>query len=321
MMTMTQKIKAIIEKMLLKKCGGGCIIYPFGDIGMSVKNILNIAYGITEDYVVDDSLCRYNTKIYSTGLFDEIEIEKYSVILATDKKDLYDELVEKLLAKKFDRSQIFTFECNITGYGLEYYYSQFVTKIGKYSYGPICVEHHPYIEEIGAFCCFAYGVEVVGNHEMKYITTHDILYGGKQFMGIDIPYECYRGKACFLEGIAPKDCVTKRKRNKIGNDVWLGRNVIITNGANIGNGVIAGAGAVITKDVPDYAVVAGVPAKIIKYRYTQDQIEALNRIQWWSWTDDKIRNCYDDFYLPVEKFIEKHDERVEQHSITYIAGI
>lgn len=309
-MTMTQRIKSIIEKMLLKKCGK-IIIYPFGDIGMSVKNILNMAYGITEDYVVDDSLCAYNTKIYSTGLFDKIETERYSVILATDQKALYDELLNKLLAKKFDKNQIFTFESNDDRYGLEYYYDQFVTKIGKYSYGPICVEHHPYIEEIGAFCCFAYGVEVVPNHEMKYITMHDILYAGKQLMGIDIPYECYKDKVFFVEGIEPKDCVTKRKRNRIGNDVWLGRNVIITNGANIGNGVIAGAGAVITKDVPDYAVVVGVPARIIKYRYTQEQIDALNRIQWWNWSDAKIRSCYDDFYLPVEEFIEKHDEGEE----------
>ena len=96
------------------------------------------------------------------------------------------------------------------------------------------------------------------------------------------------------------------KRSVIGNDVWLGRNVLVTNAANIGNGVIAAAGAVITKDVPDYAVVAGVPARIIKYRYTDEQIEALNKIAWWDWTDEEIRERFDDFYLPIEKFIEKY---------------
>lgn len=250
----------------------------------------------------------FNPKIHSTDLFDEIEIENFSVILATDQKELYNKLVELLLAKNFELSQIYTFESN-KKQDLSFYTNQLVTKIGKYSYGPICVEHHPLIEEIGAFCCFAYGVEVVPNHEMKYITTHDILYLGKQHMGIDIPYECFEGERYFLEGIKPKDCVTKRKRNKIGNDVWLGRNVTITNGANIGNGVIAGAGAVITKDVPDYAVVVGVPARIIRFRYTNMQIEALNRIAWWNWEDDKIRKYYDDLYLPIEKFIEKHDCR------------
>ena len=69
--------------------------------------------------------------------------------------------------------------------------------------------------------------------------------------------------------------------------------------------VIAGAGAVITKDVPDYAVVVGIPARIIRYRYTQEQINALNVIAWWNWTDEKIREHYDDFYLNVEEFIHK----------------
>lgn len=62
--------------------------------------------------------------------------------------------------------------------------------------------------------------------------------------------------------------------------MWLGRNVLITNGANIGNGVIAGAGSIITKDVPDYAVVVGAPAKIIRYRATKENIEIMNEIAW-----------------------------------------
>lgn len=98
----------------------------------------------------------------------------------------------------------------------------------------------------------------------------------------------------------------KLSKIKIGNDVWLGKNVIITNGVNIGNGVIAAAGAVITKDVPDYAVVAGVPARIIKYRYKEEQIKELNKIAWWNWSDDKNRECYEDFYLEIDVFIEKH---------------
>ncbi|NLZ49867.1 MAG: hypothetical protein GX895_14010 [Clostridiales bacterium] len=95
----------------------------------------------------------------------------------------------------------------------------------------------------------------------------------------------------------------------MGNDVWLGRNVTITNGANIGNGVIAGAGAVITKDVPDYAIVVGAPAKIVRYRYNPEQIEALNRICWWDWSDEQIRERYDDFFLPIDDFIAKYDPK------------
>lgn len=79
-----------------------------------------------------------------------------------------------------------------------------------------------------------------------------------------------------FEGVQPKG-KSRNKRITIGNDFWLGRNVIITNGANIGNGVIADVGAVITKDIPDYAVVV-VPVKIIRYRYAPEQINALNKI-------------------------------------------
>lgn len=63
----------------------------------------------------------------------------------------------------------------------------------------------------------------------------------------------------------------------------------------------------ITKDVPDYAVVAGVPARVIRYRYKKDEIEALNRIAWWNWPDEKIRENYEDFYLDIKEFIRKHD--------------
>ncbi len=82
--------------------------------------------------------------------------------------------------------------------------------------------------------------------------------------------------------------------------------VLITNGSDIGNGVIAGAGSIITKPVPDYAVVVGVPARIIRYRYNQEQIKALNEIQWWNWSDEKIRACYSDFFDDINTFIEKH---------------
>lgn len=95
-------------------------------------------------------------------------------------------------------------------------------------------------------------------------------------------------------------------RLTIGNDVWLGKNVIITNYSNIGNGVIAGAGAVITKDIPDYAVVCGAPARIIKYRFSKKIIEELNAIAWWNWKDEDIVARWDDFQLDAVEFCEKY---------------
>lgn len=185
------------------------------------------------------------------------------------------------------------------------------TRIGKYSSGQLCKGNHPLIESIGSFCSFAEGVCVHGNHPMNYISTHTMLYKGSPNAPIDglFPYDSYKGARWYIEGVNPKGTIEGEKRITIGNDVWLGRNVVIVNYSNIGNGVIAGAGAIITKDVPDYAVVVGVPARIIRYRFKPEQIDALNRIKWWDWTDDEIRERFDDFYLPIEAFLKKYDVR------------
>jgi acetyltransferase-like isoleucine patch superfamily enzyme len=180
-----------------------------------------------------------------------------------------------------------------------------LTKCGKYSYGPLC--NHCFVESVGAFSSFAKGTDVVANHPMQYISTHPMLYSDNKINPFLLyEYEEYQNSRWYFAGVKPKGIVNKMRKIQIGNDVWLGRNVIITNGSNIGNGVIAGAGAVITKDVPDYAVVVGVPAHIIRFRYTKEQIAALNKIAWWDWPDEKIRQCYDDFFEDIEVFIEKH---------------
>lgn len=80
------------------------------------------------------------------------------------------------------------------------------------------------------------------------------------------------------------------KRVYIGNDVWIATHVIIKDGITIGDGAIIGAGAVVVKDVPPYAVVGGVPAKIIKYRFEQSIINKLLELQWWNASDEKLRD-------------------------------
>jgi len=94
----------------------------------------------------------------------------------------------------------------------------------------------------------------------------------------------------------------------IENDVWIGATATIMSGVKISNGAVVGAGSVVTKDVPPYAIVAGNPAKVVKYRFTEEQIEKLLSIAWWDWEEQKIRdnamimwsNNIDDF---INKFI------------------
>ncbi len=75
----------------------------------------------------------------------------------------------------------------------------------------------------------------------------------------------------------------------IGNDVWIGVRVIILGGVKIGNGAVIGAGSVVTRDVPPYAVVAGAPARLIRYRFEEPVIRRLEELQWWNKSEEELR--------------------------------
>ena len=119
--------------------------------------------------------------------------------------------------------------------------------------------------QVGKYCSISEGVRINPiEHNLNLVTTHPIA-GANGHYG------------------------QRNERVIIGNDVLISLNAIILSGVKIGNGAVVGAGAVVTKDVPPYAVVAGVPAKVIRYRLPQEQIELLETIQWWDWPLEKIR--------------------------------
>jgi len=92
-------------------------------------------------------------------------------------------------------------------------------------------------------------------------------------------------------------------KTKISNDVWIGSHVIIPGGISIGTGAIVAAGAVVVKNVPPYAVVGGNPAKVIRYRFSEAQMEVLLASKWWDWPTEKICRNLDEF-ADIEKFKE-----------------
>jgi acetyltransferase-like isoleucine patch superfamily enzyme len=98
------------------------------------------------------------------------------------------------------------------------------------------------------------------------------------------------------------------ERAYVGNDVWIGANVIVMDGVRIGNGVVIGAGAVITKDVPDYAIIVGVPGKILKMRFSKEEVRMLNTICWWNFSDQKLTEL-SEFFLNgnVEEMFKRLD--------------
>jgi virginiamycin A acetyltransferase len=93
----------------------------------------------------------------------------------------------------------------------------------------------------------------------------------------------------------------------IGNDVWVGYGAMILGGAQIGDGAVIAAGAVVLSDVPAFAVAAGNPARVVRYRFSENAVARLLRIAWWNWPDEKVVANRDWFYKPISEFLEQFD--------------
>ena len=98
----------------------------------------------------------------------------------------------------------------------------------------------------------------------------------------------------------------QKQHIRVGHDVWIGARATILPNVTIGNGVTILTGAVVSVDVPDYAVVGGVPAKVLYFKHEASIVEKLNLIAWWNWDQNKIKTSINDFYLPIQEFIKKH---------------
>ena len=160
--------------------------------------------------------------------------------------------------------------------------------------------------KIGNFCSIANDVNFIldsGYHALDMVSTFPFV---NQVMedNIDIDIEI-DGKMYSKEALKKK--IEKNKTSIIiDNDVWIGSNVTVLPGVHIKNGVVCLAGSVITKDVEAYAIVGGVPAKTIKYRFKESEIINLENIQWWNWSENKIRENIQDFYIPISEFCNKY---------------
>lgn len=125
----------------------------------------------------------------------------------------------------------------------------------------------------------------------------------------------YSGIITEFEKLKIKGNPTKKNKEKsqilIGNDCWIGKVATIMSGVTIHSGAIVGTAAVVTKDVPPYAIVAGNPAKIIKYRFPQDIIDKLMKISWWDWSSEEIITRHEDFNTDPELFAEKYYAEAE----------
>ena len=92
---------------------------------------------------------------------------------------------------------------------------------------------------------------------------------------------------------------------EIGNDVWIGEAVFINDGITIGTGAVVGAHSVVTKDVPPYAIVAGAPARVLRYRFDDSTIQKLLDSKWWEWDDETLK-AKGDAFSDVEAFLNRN---------------
>ena len=149
--------------------------------------------------------------------------------------------------------------------------TMYSSRLGAYSY----VQKNSSIwhANIGKFCSLSWNVSVGGGeHDFHKVTAHSFLYS-KSYGFIEEPlYERFADKC------------------EIGNDVWIAAGASILRGVTMGDGAVVGAGAIVTKDVPPYSIVAGVPAKVIGYRCNDEIIADLLELKWWNWPCELIRH-------------------------------
>lgn len=155
----------------------------------------------------------------------------------------------------------------------------FHSSLGAYSY--IGRGTQLIYAKVGKFCSISGNVVIgMGHHTLSNLSTSPLFtekHNGTGHSWTD------------NESLMPYKPVT------IGNDVWIGTRAMVLGGVTIGDGAVIGAGAIVTKDVPPYAIVGGVPAKVIKYRFYPEIIELLEKLQWWTLPESVLKEHIDVF--------------------------
>jgi phosphonate metabolism protein (transferase hexapeptide repeat family) len=168
--------------------------------------------------------------------------------------------------------------------------------LGDYSY----IERHSEViyARIGKFCAIASDVRINAlNHPVERISQHKITYRPNEyFVGAKLDKEFRESRTSAVV--------------EIGHDVWIGHGAIIMPGVRIGHGAVIAAGAVVTKDVAPHAIVAGVSAKFLKWRFAPEISARIIALAWWDWDHGRLATAVDDMRaLSVEDFLERYENQ------------
>lgn len=238
---------------------------------------------------------------------DELDVSKHYVIVATL---VLHEKIEEFLEDRNFTDKDYIYLCDNERYIKEDIMYRGCL-VGRYTYGyKKLLQEFPLATKIGRFCSINCTARIWNNHSLDTVTTHPFLdhrlfYSRKEKdmrQALLKKYGKHHDNADF-ENSEIRD----NRPVEIGNDVWIGANAIILPGVKIGDGAVIAAGAVVTKDVEPYAIVGGVPAKIIKYRFGEEERKKFLQIKWWDWEIDEIERNIELFYDP-EKFLATYGE-------------
>lgn len=152
---------------------------------------------------------------------------------------------------------------------------------------------------IGSYCSISGNVEVLPyTHPTSiHVSTHPAFFSLLKQAGFTFAKKQLFQEQLFFDK-------EKGVNVKIGNDVWIGSNVLILGGVEIGDGAIIAAGSIVLKNVPTYAIIGGVPAKVIKYRFHEDQVKFLLKIKWWDKSPKWLAENAE-LFSNIENFISK----------------
>lgn len=269
-------MQRVIQTILEKSGGREVVLYGASGMAEALCEMME-TFGMSIPFFVDRESKIFHRLIRSVELPKKLDPQKYFPIIVPFGSQAIASIIAHLSALGYTQN-----DCYIWARDVDYDIVFNGITIGKYSQPSKALTQYyanRYIKSVGRYASI--------EHSFKYATDHPFGLSTSSYMP--------------CQEVAPTNLV------EIGADVWIGANVFVncSKVRSIGCGAVIAAGAVVVEDVPPYAVVAGVPAKIKKYRFSAEEIEILLKVKWWEWSEEKIRDnsdCFEDYQIFFKRF-------------------